>query len=61
MDGSSFGNPSPSDVGGVIWNNKGEFMCGFANFTGHNSNNAAEVLGLLYGLRNVHDLGVWDV
>ncbi|XP_035545086.1 uncharacterized protein LOC109020946 [Juglans regia] len=61
VDGSSVGNPGPSGVGGVIRNDKGEFVCGFAKFTGHNTNNAVEVLGLPYGLRNVRDLDIHDV
>lgn len=61
MDGSSLGNPGPSGVGGVIRNDKGEFVCGFANFTAHKTNNAAEVLGLLYGLRYVCQLDIQQV
>jgi hypothetical protein len=51
FDGASKGNPRPIGYGAVIRNNKGEILHITAGNLGHNTNNAAEVWGLLCGLQ----------
>ncbi|KAF5473311.1 hypothetical protein F2P56_009932 [Juglans regia] len=51
VDGCSLGNPGPSGAGGIIRDDKGDLICRFAEVSGHNSNNYAELMGLLHGLR----------
>ncbi|XP_042987275.1 uncharacterized protein LOC122315428 [Carya illinoinensis] len=58
VDGCSLGNPGSSGAGGIIRDYKGDLVCGFAAATGHNSNNFAEVMGLLHGLRHIDQLGL---
>ncbi|XP_042954647.1 uncharacterized protein LOC122291062 [Carya illinoinensis] len=57
VDGCSLGNPGPSGAGGIIRDDKGNMLCGFAVDTGHNSNNHAELMGLLHGLRHIGFMG----
>jgi ribonuclease HI len=45
------GNPGPAGYGAVIHNNKGEILHIIAGNLGHNTNNAAEIWGLLKGLQ----------
>ncbi|XP_035542880.1 uncharacterized protein LOC118345390 [Juglans regia] len=61
IDGCSFGNPGPLGVGCIIRDDKGDLLCGFATTTGHNSNNYAELMGLLHGLWHIGLLGVFCV
>ncbi|KAF5450403.1 hypothetical protein F2P56_030761 [Juglans regia] len=61
IDGCSLGNPGPSGAGGIIRDDKGDLLCGFAEATGHNSNNYAELMGLLHGLRHIGLLGISSV
>ncbi|XP_042983328.1 uncharacterized protein LOC122312726 [Carya illinoinensis] len=61
VDSSSLGNPGPSGAGGIIRDDNSNFLCGFAAATWHNSNNYAELMGLLHGLRHIGLLGVSSV
>lgn len=49
-DGSSFGNPGMSHGGGVIWNNKGDIIIGYARSYGMRTNNCIELRVELDGL-----------
>ncbi|XP_041019704.1 uncharacterized protein LOC121261390 [Juglans microcarpa x Juglans regia] len=51
------GNPGEAGASGVIRNSNGKFICGFSNSLGAQSNNAAEVLSILHGLRIVYLMG----
>ncbi|XP_035551499.1 uncharacterized protein LOC118349850 [Juglans regia] len=61
VDGYSVDNPSLAGAGGVIRNSQGGFIGGFAVSLGHHSNNYAEVMGLLHGLRLIDSLGLTNV
>lgn len=58
VDGSSLGNPG---AGGAIRDYKGNLISGFAINSGIQSNNFAEFMGLLQGLRIVRFLGLLRV
>ncbi|XP_042954602.1 uncharacterized protein LOC122291016 [Carya illinoinensis] len=51
----------PSGAGGIIRDHKGNMLCGFAVETGHNSNNHAELMGLLHGLHHICLMGFVSV
>jgi len=57
VDGCSLGNPGPSGAGGIIRDEKGNLVCGFAIAMGHHSNNYSELMGLLHGLRYIGLMG----
>ncbi|XP_042980144.1 uncharacterized protein LOC122310314 [Carya illinoinensis] len=58
VDGSSMGNPGTSGAGGVIRDFGGNFVSGFTLSTGNRTNNFAEFMGLLQGIRCVRFLGL---
>jgi ribonuclease HI len=51
FDGASKGNPGPAGYRAVIHNSKGEILHIVAGNLGHNTNNVAEIWGLLYCLQ----------
>ncbi|XP_041025254.1 ribonuclease H-like [Juglans microcarpa x Juglans regia] len=57
VDGCSLGNPGPSGAGGIIRNHKRDLVCGFSVAIGHYSNNFAELMSLLHGLRHIDQMG----
>jgi hypothetical protein len=58
FDGASKGNPGPVGYGAAIHNNKGEILHLSAGNLGHNTNNAAEIWGLLKGLQAAKEQGL---
>ncbi|XP_035545929.1 uncharacterized protein LOC118348419 [Juglans regia] len=60
-DGSSLGNPGASGIGGVIRNDQGRLVQGFASPIGFGSNNKAKLFALLTGLRLCKSLHILNV
>ena len=50
IDGAAKGNPGPAGYGGVIRNSKGSILSLFWGSIGSNTNNMAELEGLINGL-----------
>ncbi|XP_041009412.1 uncharacterized protein LOC121253465 [Juglans microcarpa x Juglans regia] len=57
-NGSSLGNPGSSGVGGIIRNERGHMVYAFNSHIGFGSNNIAELLAILQGLKAYKDLGI---
>lgn len=51
FDGASRSNPGPSSFGGVIYNNNNQEIINFKKYIGKNTNNVAEYMGCLGGIR----------
>jgi hypothetical protein len=58
FDGASKGNLAPTGFGATIHNNKGEILLFTVGNLGHNTNNAADLWGLLKGLQTTMDQGM---
>lgn len=58
FDGSSLGNLGPSGFGCVIQDSQGEIIRIIAGRIGFVDSTKAEVLGLLMGLREIHNLNL---
>ena len=52
FDGASRGNPGPASYGGVIYKPDGEVLLTYKDSIGTYTNNVAEYLGLIVGLRH---------
>lgn len=50
-DGGSRGNPGPSGIGVVLYNEKNKIVAEISKFIGHATNNVAEYLAVVYGLQ----------
>lgn len=61
VDGRSLGNPVSSGAGGAIRDYRGDLISGFAIHTGIHSNNFAEFMGLIQGLRIVRYPGLQNI
>ncbi|XP_041026987.1 14.7 kDa ribonuclease H-like protein [Juglans microcarpa x Juglans regia] len=61
VDGGSCGNPGISGGGGIIRDDQGGVVAGFAHNYGHATNTIAECRALLDGLRLCRQLGLRDV
>lgn len=61
VDGTSLGNPGLSGARGAIRDSRDELIAGFAIFTATSTNNFAEFMGLLQGLRIARFLGLQQV
>jgi len=57
-DGAARGNLGPEGAGGVLRNDKGEWMTGFSEYLGHCSAMKAELKAVLRGLNIAKDMGV---
>ena len=57
-DGASRGNPGPASVGYVISDSAGNELYGNAMSVDEGTNNMAEYLGVIFGLRSVINLGI---
>jgi ribonuclease HI len=55
FDGASKGNPGPAGFGATLRNSNGKILYLVAGFMGENTNNAAELTGLLHGLQAAID------
>jgi ribonuclease HI len=60
-DGAARGNPGPSGAGAVLVEPSGQVIDRLGKFLGHQTNNYAEYMGLLLGLRRAKELGVAEV
>ncbi|KAJ0527599.1 putative ribonuclease H domain-containing protein [Helianthus annuus] len=60
-DGSSLGNPGQSSYGGVVRNTHGEWVCGYVGNIGYNTSLAAEIWGIMMGLRFIRVMGLNNV
>ncbi|MEW5743103.1 MAG: ribonuclease HI family protein [Myxococcota bacterium] len=60
-DGAARGNPGPSGAGAVLVEPSGQVVDRLGKFLGHQTNNYAEYMGLLLGLRRAKELGVAEV
>ncbi len=58
FDGASKGNPGRSAFGGIIYNNYGEIVKQYKVDCGVGTNNRAEYLGALTGIKEAHELGI---
>lgn len=61
FDGSSQGNPGPSGIGGIVYDEEGREIYRFSDYVGLKTNNEAEYLALRRSLEIVLDLGVDEV
>lgn len=60
-DGAARGNPGPAGAGAVLVEPSGQVVDRLGKFLGVQTNNYAEYMGLLLGLRRAHELGVAEV
>lgn len=60
-DGGARGNPGPAAAGVVIKNNSGEIITAFGEYLGEQTNNYAEYMALIAGLKKAHSLGATEV
>ena len=58
FDGASRGNPGPSSFGGLIYDSYGDVLETYKARCGIGTNNRAEYLGLLMGIKKAHELGI---
>ncbi|CAI9785059.1 unnamed protein product [Fraxinus pennsylvanica] len=57
-DGCCLGNPGICGAGCIIRNEKGDIVIAFTKYLGEGTNNGAELLVLLYGLRRAKRMGL---
>lgn len=60
-DGAARGNPGPSGAGAVLVDPSGQIVERLGKFLGVQTNNYAEYMGLILGLKRARDLGVREV
>ena len=60
-DGAARGNPGLSGAGAVLVEPSGQVVDRLGKFLGVQTNNYAEYMGLLIGLRRARDLGVREI
>lgn len=60
-DGAARGNPGPAGAGAVLVEPSGQVVDKLGKFLGHQTNNYAEYMGLLIGLKRAKELGVREV
>jgi len=60
-DGAARGNPGPAGAGAVLKNAQGQVVEKLGQFLGDNTNNFAEYMGLLLGLKRARELGIQEV
>lgn len=60
-DGAARGNPGPSGAGAVLVEPNGQVVDRLGKYLGIQTNNYAEYMGLLIGLRRARELGVREV
>ena len=61
VDGAARGNPGPAGAGAVIVNAEGHIVAKMGKFLGDNTNNYAEYMGLILGLRRAKAMGLKDL
>jgi ribonuclease HI len=60
-DGAARGNPGPSGAGAVLVNTSGQVVARLGKFLGRQTNNYAEYMGLLLGLRRAREMGAREI
>jgi ribonuclease HI len=60
-DGGARGNPGPAAIGVVIKNQKNQNLAAYGEFIGRATNNVAEYMALISGLKKAHNLGATEV
>lgn len=60
-DGAARGNPGPAGAGAVLVEPSGQVVDRLGKFLGTQTNNYAEYMGLLLGLKRAQELGVREV
>jgi ribonuclease HI len=60
-DGAARGNPGPAGAGAVLVEPSGQVLDRLGKFLGTQTNNYAEYMGLLLGLKRAQELGVREV
>lgn len=60
-DGAARGNPGPSGAGAVLIEPGGKVVAQLGKYLGHQTNNYAEYMGLLLGLKHAKSLGAKEV
>ncbi len=60
-DGAARGNPGPAGAGAVLMDAEGRVVARLGRFLGIQTNNYAEYMGLLLGLRHARSLGVKEL
>jgi ribonuclease HI len=60
-DGAARGNPGPAGAGAVIVSPEGHIVAKIGKFLGDNTNNYAEYMGLLLGLRRAKAMGIKEL
>ena len=61
FDGSSHGNPGPSGIGIIVFDESGRILDKFSRFIGFGTNNEAEYRALIEALRKAMQLGAEKV
>jgi ribonuclease HI len=60
-DGAARGNPGPAGAGAVIMSPEGRLVAKMGKFLGENTNNYAEYMGLLIGLKRAKAMGIKEL
>jgi ribonuclease HI len=60
-DGASRGNPGPAGAGAVIINPDGHIVAKVGKFLGEETNNVAEYMGLIIGLKRAKAMGIKEL
>ncbi|MBN1206918.1 MAG: ribonuclease HI family protein [Myxococcaceae bacterium] len=60
-DGAARGNPGPSGAGAVLIEPGGQVVARLGKYLGHQTNNYAEYMGLLLGLKHAKALGAKEI
>lgn len=60
-DGGSRNNPGPAATGVVIKDDKGNTLAAYGEYLGHQTNNYAEYMAIISGLKKARELGATDV
>lgn len=60
-DGGARGNPGPAATGVVIKDEHGKTVSAFGDYLGKQTNNYAEYMAIISGLKKAHELGADEV
>jgi ribonuclease HI len=60
-DGAARGNPGPAGAGAVIVNADGHIVAKVGKFLGESTNNVAEYMGLILGLKRAKAMGIKEI
>ena len=60
-DGGARGNPGPAAIGVVVKTENGKNLAAYGEYLGEQTNNYAEYMGLISGLKKAKELGATEV